>query len=103
MLQLHTMPRLVVEQLQVDRNDLLQTWLRDTTITADSKDFGQQLWLAKAKSGFKEVFPAPEKILNETRKAGYLANKRASAAAAYILQDGRRNFQNLDKAWTGLA
>ena len=91
-----------VEQLQVDRNDLLGTWLRDTNIVSGTKEFGEQQWLAKAKSGFKEVFPAPEQILHETRKAGYLANKRA-AAAAYILQDGRRDFLNVEKAWTGPA
>lgn len=92
-----------VEQLQVDRNDLLGTWLRDTNIVSSTKEFGEQQWLAKAKSGFKEVFPAPEQILHETRKAGYLANKRAAAAAAYILQDGRRDFLNVEKAWTGPA
>ena len=87
-----------VEQLQIDREDLLQTCLRKGV----EQKFVQGKWLAEAKASFKDIFPTPEDILRETRKAGYLANKRAAAAAAFVLQDSRRDFSNVGKAWTGL-
>ena len=94
----HYAPAGGVEQLQVDRDDLLKTCLQKGV----EQKFVQGKWLAEAKASFKDVFPTPEDILHETRKAGYLANKRAASAAAFVLHDSRNDFSNVSKAWTGL-
>lgn len=93
-----------VAQIQVDRRDLMHVQLRQEgmKVTEGLKacDSG---WIKSAKRSFKDVFPTPEQILKETRKAGYRANKQAAAAAAFVLQDSRKDFTNVGKAWSGRA
>eukprot|EP00438_Fugacium_kawagutii_P023851 Skav212950 [mRNA] locus=C9159477:1070:2230:- [translate_table: standard] len=91
-----------VAQIQVDREDLLRTQLRKDTMKVKDGRVGQNSdWIHRAKRDFKQTFPTPEEILKETRKAGHLANKKAAAAAALVLQDVRRDFANVGKAWSG--
>ena len=94
----HYAPAGGVQQLQIDREDLLNICLQKGM----EQKFVHGKWLAEAKASFKDVFPTPEEILKETRKAGYLANKRAASAAAFVLHDSRRDFSSVNKAWTGL-
>lgn len=92
----HHAPAGGVEQIKVERDDLL-------SVPFSQKSFaGKQIWEKGAVESFRQLFPTPDKILHEIRKAGYHANKEAASASAYILNDHHRQFANAGKAWAGV-
>ena len=65
----HHAPAGGVEQIQVERDDLLQVPFKQQSFC------GKQTWEKGAVQSFRQIFPSAEQILNEIRKAGYHANK----------------------------
>ena len=65
----HHAPAGGVEQIQVERDDLLQVPFKQQSFR------GKQTWEKGAVESFRKIFPSAEQILNEIRKAGYHANK----------------------------
>ena len=92
----HHAPAGGVEQIQVERDDLLQVPFKQQSFG------GKQTWEKGAVESFRQIFPSAEQILNEIRKAGYHANKEAASASAYILNEHHRQFANVGKAWAGV-
>ena len=87
-----------VQQIQVDKHDIAKV-----SHNFNDKMFAKQRCWEAGKATFHEVVPKPQEFYSEMRKAGYLANKQAASAAAFILRDSEHDFSHVSKAWAGLA
>ena len=50
-----------------------------------------------------EVFPRPDKILGQWRKAGFHSNRVSAAAYAFVMRDVGSDFAHVGEAWSGRA
>jgi len=88
-------------QIKVDHSDFFECQENfRTNRVANRKKVTNPYW-EEGLTTFKEVIPSAGQINAEMRKAGYHSNKISAAAMAYVLKDAGRNFQNLQRVWSG--